>query len=317
MRFSVIIPVRNEEANIARCLASLMGCDWDPADFEVIVVDHCSTDQTVSIASRLGAQVLIGRPEATISALRNLGARSCGGEILAFLDADCTVPDNWLRQAARYVDRDEVICFGSPPVVPEQATWVQQAWFRIRRKGGAAGPVDWLESMNMFVRRRQFLEVGGFDERLVTCEDYDLSLRLGRIGTLVCDERIAAVHHGEAASIAHFFKKEYWRGTGNFAGILAHGISRKELPSVALPVVHGILAVLVPLLLVAGLLVGGGLWFLIGVSLLLAWQTPLLALAAWKNRGPFRVLCTLQLYLLLNVYFLARCGSVLLRQGKR
>ena len=174
MRFSVIIPARNEEANIARCVDSLFASDWPPADFEVIVVDHGSSDRTASLAAGRGARLLEARPEANISELRNTGARRARGEMLAFLDADCSVPADWLRQAARYLDRDDVVCFGSPPLVPDRATWVQRAWFLIRRKGRGAGEVAWLESMNMFVRRGAFLAVGGFDERLVTCEDYDL-----------------------------------------------------------------------------------------------------------------------------------------------
>ena len=314
MRFSVIIPARNEEANIARCVDSLFASDWDPADFEVIVVDHGSSDQTASLAALRGARLLDARPEANISELRNIGARRARGEMLAFIDADCSVPADWLRQAARYLDRDEVVCFGSPPLVPDRANWVQQAWFLIRRKGRGAGQVAWLESMNMFVRRRAFLAVGGFDERLLTCEDYDLSLRLGRTGKLLNDPRVAAVHHGEAASLGHFFRKEYWRGTSNLAGVLAHGLSPRELPSLALPVVNALLSLAVLLLVAAGLAAGKAPLVLAGVSLMLAWQTPLLLLAAWKSRESFRPLLTLQLHLLLNVYFLARGGSLLWRR---
>jgi glycosyltransferase involved in cell wall biosynthesis len=308
MLFSVIIPARNEEVNIARCIESLMKGDWDPADFEVIVVDNGSTDRTVSLASELGAKVM-SLPDATISALRNLGAHGAQGEILAFIDADCTVSGNWLREAARYINQDDVVCFGSPPGTPENATWVQQAWFLIRGKEGTTSDVDWLESMNMFVRRREFLSIGGFDEGLITCEDYDLSLRLKEIGRVVSDERIVAIHHGEAASVGHFLRKEYWRGTSNIAGIRAHGISFKELPSVALPIIYGVLTVGVPIMLVAWLMTMNGVLLMIAIVLILAWQVPMLLMAAWKSRSFFRLIQTLQLYLLLNIYFLARGGA--------
>ena len=311
MHFSVIVPARNEEANIIRCVASLVGCDWDPADFEVIVVDHCSSDRTAELAAAKGARVLKGRPEDTISGLRNFGAREGRGQILAFIDADCSVPANWLRQAAPYVDREDVVCFGSAPVVPNQATWVQQTWSLIRSKGKLAGDVDWLASMNMFVRRSEFLAIGGFDEKLITCEDYDLSLRLRRVGKMIADPRVVAVHHGEAATVRHFFRKEYWHGTSNIAGILAHGFSLQELPSVALPVVYAALFVVVPLLMVSGVAGMNNLLLVTALSLVLAWQAPILLLAAWKNRSTLRPVRTLQLYLLLNVYFLARGGSIL------
>ena len=311
MRFSVIIPARNEQANLERCLGSLFGLDWDPADFEVLVVDHDSCDQTAGLAARLGAQVIKGPPGATISGLRNLGARRARGEMLAFLDADCSVPANWLREAVRYLDRDDVVCFGSAPAPPDQANWVQKAWYQIRRGKGEAAETDWLESMNMFVRHREFNCVGWVDERLITCEDYDLSLRLGRVGKLVADPRVAAVHHGEAASLGHFFRKEYWRGTSNLPGFLVHGASLRELPSVLLPVACALTAATVLLFLLTGLLGRQELFLVLGVWLAFAWQTPLLLLAAWKSRDRFRLLATLQLYLLLNLYFLARGGSLL------
>ncbi|BDV43049.1 hypothetical protein GURASL_19720 [Geotalea uraniireducens] len=313
MHFSVIIPARNEEATIDRCVESVMACAWAADDFEVLVVDNGSSDRTAMLAAARGARVL-SLPDGTIARLRNYGALEAQGDILAFLDADCTVPGNWLGEAARYIEQGDVVCFGSPPIVPADATWVQEAWFAVRQKGGELNEVDWLESMNMFVRRREFLSVGGFNEELVTCEDYDLSLRLGRLGRLVADSRIGAVHHGEAASLGHFFRKELWRGTSNLTGVIAHGVSLREAPSVLLPLVYGLLMLLVPLLLVAGLLTMNQLLLLTGASLVLAWQAPLLLLAAWKNRRSFCLLRTLQLYLLLNVYFLARGGSVILRR---
>lgn len=313
MHFSVIIPAKNEETSIARCLNSLLNVDWERNDYEIIVVDNGSDDRTVSIASEKGASVFI-KPGLTISALRNFGARQANGEILVFLDADCTVTKEWLREALRYIFRGDVVCFGSPPIVPENATWVQEAWFQVRRKRVPTGEVDWLESMNMFVRRREFFSAGGFNEDLVTCEDYDLSFRLKSVGKLIADERIRVVHHGEAASVGHFFRKEYWRGTGNLSGVFHHGISMKELPSVAFPIIHAALAVCVIFSLIAGILSMNDLILLVGVSLIFAWQVPLFFMAVWKNRYSFHFFRTLQLYLLLNIYFLARGGAILQRR---
>ncbi len=304
LQFSIIIPAKNEEATIGRCLDSLANVDWDRSQFEVIVVDNGSTDRTADIAKGKGAHLFI-KPELSIAALRNYGVTMANGAILVFLDADCTVAVNWLRSAARYLSRDDVICFGSPPVIPENATWVQIAWFQVRRRSERCVEVDWLESMNMFVRRDGFISVSGFNEKMVTCEDYDLSLRLRSLGKLVSDERIVAVHHGEAASVSHFFRKEYWRGTSNLSGIFHHGITLKELPSVLFPSVYCILGVVTISVLIAGFL-NNNLAMNGGILLLLAWQTPIFLLAIWKSRSAFRLIHSLQLYLLINFYFLAR-----------
>jgi glycosyltransferase involved in cell wall biosynthesis len=301
MQFSIIIPSKNEEANIGRCLDSIGQVHWDKDQYEIIVVDNGSTDRTVEIARQKGAAVYV-KPELTISGLRNFGARQAAAEILVFIDADCTVDYRWLCEAVRYLPRQDVVCFGSPPIVPENASWVQKAWFEVRRKSVTVGETDWLESMNMFVRRYAFAECGGFDEALVTCEDYDLSYRLKKIGFLLNDNRVAAVHHGEAATAAHFFRKEMWRGVSNFRGLLRHGVILREIPSLVAPSVHCLLLVAVA----SGPLLYRTAAYRAVLVVFLLWQSVLFLLSFRKNRqisSPIRVV---QLYCLLNVYFLAR-----------
>src|ERR1700674_5334609 len=92
--FSIVIPVRNEEENIRRCLDSVRCLKFAPELFEVIVVDNGSTDRTKEVASAfkefLPLQVL-DRPDGYIAAVRNAGAAAARGRYLAFLDADCEV----------------------------------------------------------------------------------------------------------------------------------------------------------------------------------------------------------------------------------
>lgn len=312
MKFSIIIPAKNEEATIGDCLDSILGVRFDRNLYELIVIDNGSSDRTPSIARERGA-VVHEKPGLTIAAMRNFGARVARGEVLAFLDADCTVPASWLGEASRYLSRPDVACFGSPPVIPLNATWVQKSWFRVRRKGSQVEDAEWLESMNMFVRRESFEAAGGFNEGLVTCEDYDLSLRLGQLGRIVSDSRIVAVHHGEAATVEQFFRKELWRGTSNLAGIRSHGLSWKELPSVLFPVVYLLCLLAFFLWLPAGLLGGRGAIGLFLLFVLVGWQAPIFAMAIWKQRGEFSLSGAVQLHLLLNLYFLARGSSLLQR----
>jgi glycosyltransferase involved in cell wall biosynthesis len=302
--FSIIIPARNEERNIGRCLQSIAAVDWQSDAVEIILVDNGSTDSTLEIAQEYGARVFV-LPGDTVAGLRNFGSAQSNGKILVFLDADCTVTPDWFSQAARYIDQSDVVCFGSPPVVPDDSTWVQRTWFYVRMKKGAF-ETDWLESMNMFVRREAFEQVSGFNAELVTCEDYDLSLRLQKLGRLISDDRIVAVHHGEAANLGHFFRKEHWRALGNLRGMGSHTFNWRELPSVLLPLIYCFLAftmvvglILVPF--VSSNLLPYGL-----TGLLLIWQLPMWLLSLWKVRPSGGVIAASQLYVLMNIYFFAR-----------
>ena len=238
-KVSIIIPAFNEEKYLPICLDSISKLDWPKQDLEVIVVDNGSRDQTCRIAESWGA-ILLKDSTKNVSGLRNLGAGKATGDILAFVDADCVVAEDWLSAASKYFTDYKVSAWGSPPDIPENSTWVQKAWLIVRQKEKDVGNVDWLESMNLFVRKDIFLKTGGFDETLVTCEDVDFSYRVSRFGRIMADRSIKVVHLGEAATVKVFIRKELWRGKGNFQGVLSHGLSLKELPSLAIPVYFGI-----------------------------------------------------------------------------
>ena len=305
MQFSIVIPAKNEETNIGRCLDSINQVSWTKSQYELIVLDNGSTDRTVEIAKRKGAKVYL-KPDLTISGLRNFGASQAVGETLAFIDADCTVDSRWLCEAARYLSQQDVVCFGSPPVVPANATWVQKAWYEVRKKNVAAGETDWLESMNMFVRREAYVKCGGFDEELVTCEDYDLSHRLKKVGLLINDNRIVVVHHGEAATVAHFFRKEIWRGISNFRGLLRHGIVPSEIPSLVAPSFHCLLLIVVAF----GPVMYRTTFYRAVLAIFVLWQGMLFVVSIKKIQQKTNLKRVVQLYGLLNVYFLARGFAV-------
>lgn len=313
MDFSIVIPAKNEEANIVRCLDSLNVLEWDKQEYEVIVVDNGSSDRTVELARERGASVYV-KPELTISGLRNFGASKAAGQVLAFLDADCAVVPRWLSAASEYLDETKgVVAFGSPVVLPETYTWVQRAWFNVRGKPGQVVEVEWLESANLFVRRSSFNAVGGFNESLVTCEDYDLTQKLKNVGRLVSDYRVAAIHYREPSTVREFFKKEMWRGKSNFSRLLTAKINKAEIPSLALPVIY--------ILLLAGVTTSGAVYifdrrmiFLLYFwVLLLSWQGAIFMVSCLKNKSS-EFIASLQLFILFNAYFLAR-GLAMLRRS--
>jgi glycosyltransferase involved in cell wall biosynthesis len=310
-KISVIIPTLNEEENLSACLDSLTSVDYPREFFEMIVVDNGSTDKTREIAEAYATTVLL-QPSGNVAALRNLGAREATGQILAFVDGDCVVDRDWLRNAAIYFDDADVVAWGGPPALPENSTWVQKTWFLVRQKQNQIQEVDWLESMNLFVRRHVFWQVNGFAENLVTCEDVDFCYRLGKLGRIMSDRNIKIIHLGEAATIRKFIHKEVWRGKSNWSGILSHGLSIRELPSLSIPVYFSLL---IPLLMISILITGSVPW-LFTLLILYLLPTILVLIKVIRKRLQPGFLDLLRLSALLQIYFWARTVTIL-KSGAR
>ena len=220
---------------IGPCLDAINSLNCDPALWECVVIDNGSTDDTVKIAESKGARVF-SLLNTTISALRNFGAKKAGGDFVGFIDADCVIDVDWLRNAiASFRDR-KVACVGSHPSIPEGGSWVQKAWALQNQRQESVEEVDWLPSMNILVRKSAFCDIDGFNEALMTCEDVDFCYRLKHKGyKIVSNLNIKSAHHGEARTISDFFWKERWRGQSNFRGLQSHGLYLKEIPSLILP----------------------------------------------------------------------------------
>lgn len=306
MLVSIIIPAYNEEHNISLCLDSIFSMNYPRDEFEVIVVDNGSTDRTREIAEKYNI-ILLMNDTKNVSGLRNLGAQIAKGKILAFVDADCIVSEGWLKKAGKYFISTENAAWGSPPVIPENATWVQKAWYLIRQKEKSIQEVEWLESMNLFVRKDLFTKVGGFNENLITAEDVDFSYRISEFGKLISDSNIEVCHLGEAATIKEFFRKEIWRGIGNLSGIKSHGLKVKELPSLMVPVYFGLF---LPLVLCCSIL---GKSQILNAVFVFFYICPSLAILGkvMKKKVGMGFFHLLRLLLLIQVYFFARTIAVL------
>ncbi len=231
---SVIIPMKNEEGNIGNCLESLFKNKIKGIPLEVIVVDNGSEDNSLTVAKKYPVKILqkIG---CNVSTLRNYGASLATGSILAFLDADCEVKQDWIKRALSHFDDDNVACVGATPIAPVNGTWVQKSWSSFRTRRSHIRYVEWLNSSNFIVRKKVYEKVGGFSEKLETCEDVDLSYKIGSLYKLVFDPGLVVVHYGEPKTILEFFKKEIWRGKSSFLGVFEHGIRFAELRSLLLP----------------------------------------------------------------------------------
>src|SRR6516225_1130055 len=97
MLISVVVPVRNEAANIQRALNGLGAQQFDPSQFEVIVVDGESVDATTTIVKEVQATFpnlhLYSNPKRLSSAARNIGIQNSRGRYVVIIDGHCEISD--------------------------------------------------------------------------------------------------------------------------------------------------------------------------------------------------------------------------------
>jgi len=97
VRISVIVPVFNASTWIDRCIQGLLHQDYDPARYEIVMVDNNSSDDSAAKIRRHERIRLLQEREQGSYAARNLGIRESSGELLAFTDADCVPSPDWLK----------------------------------------------------------------------------------------------------------------------------------------------------------------------------------------------------------------------------
>jgi cellulose synthase/poly-beta-1,6-N-acetylglucosamine synthase-like glycosyltransferase len=250
---SVIIPVRNDAARLAICLASLRR-QQSQLSLEIVVVDNGSTDDSTRVAEAAGARV-VQMPNGRVGDLRNAAASAATHDVLGFVDADHEVGPSWLTAASDAITQPNVGAVGALYLAPPEGTWVQQLYGVLRGRSVGTREVEWLGSGNLVVRAEAFRQVGGFDTSLEACEDVDLCIRLRGAGwKVVADERLTSVHFGDPPTLRALFRAERWRGRNNLRVSLRGKLTMRGLASMLVPVVT--LAAVVAL--AAGLI--GALW---------------------------------------------------------
>jgi hypothetical protein len=252
---SFIIPCLNEEEFIGDTVARIHECVPEGINYEIIVADHGSVDQSPLIAERLGARV-IRASGTSLGGLRNAGARAARGSVLIYLDADTSLTPAWtshIHGVVQGLSRSHPQLTGSMAVPEPDSTWVSQTWESGR---SSAGPVRTLSGAHLIIRRDQFFLVGGFPEEVDAGEDEGLSARVWKVGgEVLADPRLEVVHRGSPATVSDFFHRQFWHGLGdaNTLGRLVR--SATALTALLFLVLHGVLisaAILADLRMVIG-----------------------------------------------------------------
>jgi GT2 family glycosyltransferase len=217
---TVIVCTYNGAATLEECLAGVFALEYP--QFQVIVVDDGSTDNSAEIARRMGASV-ISTPNCGLSAARNTGLYAAYGAIVAYLDDDASPDPDWLTYLVHAFATTDHAAVGGPNIPPEDETGVASCV-----ANAPGGPVQVLLSdteaehipgCNMAFRRQALIGIGGFDTRFHTAgDDVDICWRLHDQGMTLGFHPSAMVWHRRRGSIRRFWRQQ--RGYGEAEALL-------------------------------------------------------------------------------------------------
>jgi glycosyltransferase involved in cell wall biosynthesis len=198
---SVIVPTFNSSSFLDACLRSIKDQSYE--NIELIVVDNSSRDNTKEIAHRYTEKVFNCGPER--SAQRNYGVTKSAGTYVAIIDSDMELTADVLKSCVAQIEREPAL---QGMVIPEES-FGEGWWAHCKRleRSFYVG-VDWMEAARFF-RKHAYEQVGGYNESMVSGEDWDLSQRIGRTGEIGRINNY--IHHNEGRiSLIKTIRKKYY-----------------------------------------------------------------------------------------------------------
>jgi len=199
IKYSFIIPTFNSSKTLEKCLKSIK--QQKLKNSEIIVVDDCSTDNTVDIARRYADLIIIKEKRSGPAKSRNLGWKKSKGDILIFVDSDVYLGKTWAKEILPLLKKYD-------GVVSSLKSESHDVTFE-----------EWEEAANFFVIKRKVLEeVGGYSEIFpyAAGEDSDLLIRLLKKGYKIRNQKVSYIHdtsykrYRKENIFKKFFKSYLW-----------------------------------------------------------------------------------------------------------
>jgi GT2 family glycosyltransferase len=210
-KVSVIVCSYNGGQTLEACLRSLKKVNYP--DYEVVLVDDGSTDNTKEIVAHHPWVNTIHQPNMGLSVARNVGAAHATGEILAYTDSDCMADPDWLYYLVGTLLSGNYAGVGGPNISPPAQNW-QQACVAAA-PGGPSHVLltdvvaEHIPGCNMAFHRWAFDKIGGFDpEYRKAGDDVDFCWRLQQEGEVIAFSPSAIVWHYRRFTLKAFRKQQ-------------------------------------------------------------------------------------------------------------
>ena len=256
---SIVIPHWNNVDVLSECLESISATDFD--NFEIIVVDNASSDNSVSWVSANYPNVKLIENDKNYGYAGgcNIGAEAASGDLLIFLNNDTVQEKNWISNLVKTINSNDKIAAVQPKIL----NYYDRNIFDYA--GGAGGHMDiycfpfargrifsfqendegqynnkekcfWSSGTCFMVRRELFQKAGGFDESFFAhMEEIDLCWRLYAMGFEVWVEPDSVIYHKNALTLPMYSHKKYYLNHRNSLLMLLGNYSIKNIFLIGIP----------------------------------------------------------------------------------
>ncbi len=218
LRASAVIPCHNEEKHIGECLDSLLNQTLGPEQYELVVVDDGSSDQTVQIVKGYVAKnpdrlSFFQQNHAGPALARNLGAKEAAGKVLVFLDADMNFAPDFLEKLIAPVEAGEVTgTFSVDEFVANPKNLWSRGWnvcyYLPQGRRVPENLTDTESTVFRAISRKAFWSVGGYDSAGYH-DDHTVARKLGQTARRVDG---AVCYHYNPGSAEEVFASAHWIG---------------------------------------------------------------------------------------------------------
>ena len=227
VKLSIVIPVYNGEATIARSVKSMLGQDYP--NLEKIVIDNCSTDRTLAVLRQYQGKIRIVQNE------RNLGLAGsynralylAQGDFIAFLQSDCEYGGkDYIRKLLQHFNDPAVGAVTGKSIIPHfhQLKWSQQIFailnmnYMVDTADTRVQEINFVEARCDLFRKDVLQSIGGFNTQLsFSNEDQDLSIKIRRQGYKLLQDRSQKYILGYGGTQDAYWKlllKQHYMGRG-------------------------------------------------------------------------------------------------------
>ncbi|MDY6987480.1 MAG: glycosyltransferase family 2 protein [Thermodesulfobacteriota bacterium] len=234
-RVTVVIPMRNEESYIGRCLESVLGQDYPEELIEVLVVDGGSTDGSLGVVKEISAAhsnvKVLGGSGVNCPAAMNMGIRDATGELIAKIDAHGYIAVDYVKTSGELLLKDEALkCVGGPinPVgegrIGEASALARSSLFGVGRGVYSMGEsTKWVDTVQCGVYKKGvFSEVGLFDESLQFGEDEEINWRIREKGYGILASPRVRFYYFPRSSVRKLYRQYYNYGVARVRVIRKH-----------------------------------------------------------------------------------------------